>query len=326
MIASTDLLQEFSEQGFVVVRGVLDETLDLAPVRAEYETVLDELIRAWRAESPQSAWSGMADGLPFGPRLIQFVAESRFSYGQHFDISLPQKGITDTTPIHCGPAVFNLLRSPRLLDWVEKFVGPEIYSNPVQHTRLKLPVDKLPPEAFNGLTGDIAWHQDQAVIVPEGDQTDILTVWFPMNATTVRNGCLSVAPRSHLPPMRLHCSNFKHTSKNQVCIPDALVDPNQIPLPMNPGDVLFMHRRTLHRGLTNRSDEIRWSFDLRYQRIGDPTGRPWFPGFVVRSQRDPASELRSHEAWRQLWHEARQRLAGHDVSFNRWDNADPLCA
>jgi hypothetical protein len=65
------------------------------------------------------------------------------------------------------------------------------------------------------------------------------------------------------------------------------------------------------------SDDIRWSFDLRYQPIGQPTGRPAFPGFVARSRRYPESELRDWREWRQLWLDARARLAeGEDPTFN----------
>tara|TARA_B100000809_G_scaffold230610_1_gene245174 strand:+ start:453 stop:767 length:315 start_codon:yes stop_codon:yes gene_type:complete len=55
--------------------------------------------------------------------------------------------------MHHGPALFDLLRSPRLLDFVEQFIGPEIYCNPVQHTRIKLPEAELPKEARTGLSG-----------------------------------------------------------------------------------------------------------------------------------------------------------------------------
>lgn len=42
---------------------------------------------------------------------------------------------------------------------------------------------------------------------------------------------------------------------------------------MKRGDVLFMHRRTCHSSLPNVSEQVRISFDLRY----NPTGRPLFP-------------------------------------------------
>lgn len=96
----------------------------------------------------------------------------------HFDISLPDKGVTEQTPIHLGPGAFGLLTNCRLLDAVEQIVGPEIYSNPIQHARIKPPEREAPEELRKGsLMGQTDWHQDRGVHLPEADQTDILTVW-----------------------------------------------------------------------------------------------------------------------------------------------------
>ncbi len=60
---------------------------------------------------------------------------------------------------------------------------------------------------------------------------------------------------------------------------------------MQAGDVLFLNKMMLHSSLSNVSDRIRISFDLRYNPIGQPSGRPAFPGFVARSRRAPEAEL-----------------------------------
>ena len=39
---------------------------------------------------------------------------------------------TGSYVMHSGPAVFDLLRHPAILDVVESVIGPEIASNPVQ--------------------------------------------------------------------------------------------------------------------------------------------------------------------------------------------------
>ena len=70
---------------------------------------------------------------------------------------------------------------------------------------------------------------------------------------------------------------------------------------MKRGSALFMHRRTMHSSLRNLSDGVRWSFDLRYQPIGQPTGRPWFPAFVARSRRDPSRRCATGARWADLW-------------------------
>ncbi|MGH2346128.1 MAG: hypothetical protein ACRDG4_12945, partial [Chloroflexota bacterium] len=120
----------------MVVEGVLDPALDIGPILDEYEGVLNSvaelfLDRGWIADLYRE--------LPFRERLIRICRESGKSLSQYFDFSLPQTGVRVDTPLHVGPGVFNLLTSPRLLDVVESVVGPEIYSNPVQHIRMKLP-------------------------------------------------------------------------------------------------------------------------------------------------------------------------------------------
>ena len=37
--------------------------------------------------------------------------------------------------------------------------------------------------------------------------------------------------------------------------------------------MLFFHKLIIHGSLSNESDEVRWSFDLRYYPIGHSTGR-----------------------------------------------------
>ena len=96
---------------------------------------------------------------------------------------------------------------------------------------------------------------------------------------------------------------------------------------MRAGDVLFMHRRTVHSPLPNVSEEIRWSMDLRYQPDGQPRGRSAFPGFAARSRALPESELHDADAWLESWRETRDRLAAAaDPAFNRWSSNDPACA
>ena len=97
---------------------------------------------------------------------------------------------------------------------------------------------------------------------------------------------------------------------------------------MKAGDALFFHKKMMHSSLPNTTDGIRWSFDLRYNVTGQPTGRAWLPGFVARSRSNPDSELRDPVKWAQLWLDARARLAsGEGIRpSSRWDNSHPLCA
>ena len=314
------VLEQIEQQGYAVLEGVLDLEEDLGPYVDEYATLLDGLARQWHRDGKLSS---AFEELPFGKRLIEVARETEAGYFQHFDISLPQSEIRDDTPMHYGPATFNLLRSPRLLDAVETVVGPEIYSNPVQHTRIKPPERFIPERKRNNAgVGRTEWHQDLGVVTDEADESSILTVWVPVTEATEENGCLAVVPGSHKGGLARHCAT--PATKG---IPEDEVGPRQVPLPMKPGDVLFMNKLTMHSSLSNNSDGIRWSLDLRYNPIGEPTGRPWFPGFVARSRANPEMELRDPAIWAQKWREARSKLAvGETPNFKRWDPNDPTCA
>jgi phytanoyl-CoA hydroxylase len=313
--------QQLTDEGYLVVDGVLDPARDLEPVLAELAEVLDRVAARLVADG---ALASTYRELPFAERLIRVHAEGGRTLAQHFDISLPQSGVRGDTPIHVGPAVFRLLTNPRLLDLVEAVIGPEIYSNPVQHIRAKLPRHAVPPGPHNGLVSRVNWHQDNGVILPEADQATILTVWLPLTPATVETGGLQVIPGSHRAGLEAHCPTAQG-----VAIPDRLLATQRArPLPMAPGSVLLMTQRTVHASLDNTTeDRIRLSCDLRYQPIGQPTGRPAFPGFVARSRIRPDTVLRDPAAWARSWLDARARLAGQaDPLYNRWRADAPACA
>jgi phytanoyl-CoA hydroxylase len=314
-------LQHFEEEGYLLLRGMLDVDRVIQPIIDEYHGVLDTLARALCATGQIE--STYAD-LPFGQRLTQIIIDSGQIHAQYFDFSLPQTGVAPDTPFWAGPAVFNCLTDPDLLDAAESIVGPEIWSNPVQHVRLK-PPERLVPKDHNGqaLVSATSWHQDNGVVLPEADQSQVLTVWFPLNAATIENGCLQIMPKSHRAGLHTHCPDSLG-----LRIPDQLMDMDTaLPLPMQPGDVLFLTQHTIHGSLSNESDDMRWSFDLRYNPIGQSTGRDLFPGFVARSKTDPASVLRDPLAWEKLWRDTRDRLAQEEhTPFNRWSADAEVCA
>jgi phytanoyl-CoA hydroxylase len=318
---SAEQVAQFRREGYLVVPGLFDPPADLDPLIHEYEGVLDNLAHELFAQGQIT--STYAD-LEFGPRLIAIYKESGKVQQQYFDCTLHGAKVTADTPFWVGPQVFNMIRNPKLLDAVQSIIGPEIYSNPVQHVRLK-PPEQLTPRDSEGRIqlAQTPPHQDNGVVTPDADETDILTVWFPLWDATVENGCLVVWPGSHRRGLLDHCFNF-----NGLRIPDKLLQGDPVPLPMRRGDVLFLTKLTMHASLSNLSDNIRWSYDLRYNPTGQPTGRGVFPGFVARSLAHPETELRDPAEWQRLWFETRRELARTqpETAFNRWSADSPVCA
>ncbi len=60
----------------------------------------------------------------------------------------------------------------------------------------------------------------------------------------------------------------------------------------------------------NEANSIRWSFDLRYHHVYQPTGRPHFPAFLMRSRLLPEAANTKYETWCQRWEFALENAKG----------------
>lgn len=317
--------ERFDREGYLVIEDIFDPEIDLDPVVDEYAKLLDDVAGAWYAQG--SIDSAYAD-LPFAERFGHVLNDIGPDGYRAFDITLSSP-ITEDAPIHTGPAVFALITHSRLLDVVEQLVGSEILSNPIQHVRIKPPELTLNNkfQQRNTMVAATEWHQDQGVATIDVDATEMLTVWFPVFDTTTENGCLCVVPGSHKRGLLLHCPS-KPGQVFDLRIPEVIRGSNGLPLEMKRGSALFMHRLTMHSSLRNMSAGARWSFDLRYQPVGQPTGRDWLPAFVVRSRAEPAREIRDWRRWADLWTDARRSIAANPSVQRprRWTGSEAECA
>lgn len=309
-----DQIDQFHSDGVIVVPDVLPTPV-LNAVKQEYAQLLDALYDGWHARGLVPA----ADGMDFWQKL-RVSYDAGCDWFQPMDISLPGDKIAPDTPFHFGPAVFDMITAPRLLDMVESLIGPEITSNPIQHVRLKPPAPTLRDTETRAHVMATDWHQDRAVAHEEGDDTQMVTVWLAISDATIGNGCLQAIPGK--PQMYPHCP------KKQTAIADGFLDLDKAqPLPVKAGGAVIFHPLTPHASLDNRSDRFRWSFDIRYNVTGQPTGRAHFPDFIARSRKAPERELRDWRVWKTMWEEARARLAPKPhVPIHRWTSDSPACA
>jgi len=312
-----DIRTEIKDKGYAIVENLLDADMIQALVD-DYHQLLDTL-------APQLYDDGRISSdyshLPFEQRLTAILNESKENLYRHFDIALPNEGVTLETPFHLSPVIFDMLRNLTLLDYVESVIGSEIMASPIQHVRIK-PPQNLVTEHPNTLVQNTAWHQDQGVVRPEADESDILTVWIAITDATIENGCLQVIPYSHLDGITQHCTY------DTLTIPTALLGGEPKPLPVKSGTAIFMNSLTKHASLPNISDTIRWSFDLRYQLIDKPTGREELPELIVRSRQQPERVETDFDAWYNRWLSARASIASmtERPKKHRWDGDAEVCA
>ncbi len=295
----------FLEEGYLILEDVLDHK-DLEPVIHEITSEIDH--RATRMKKSGELSDTYATK-PFEKRLADISRESA------------KIAISIWNGILHGPAIFNLITHPKLLDLAAYFCGEEVIASSVYRLRPKIP---------NFGYGEVPAHQDSGYFEPYCDDSLIITMWIPLVDTDIHNGCLYVLPRSHQGPVVAHTM---HETGKYLAI-DQKVQPKTEPVfcPVPKGGALLLTNKTIHGSLKNSSDHVRWSMDLRYQSASLPTNAnitrlnhevsedseagvpsacyPPDADFLVRSKKRPDEVIRTPEEFKLL----RERYSGKELT------------
>lgn len=348
MQLTTAQLKAFDNDGFLVVPSVIDDAT-LTAIRAGFARRVAGLLSRYARLGVGSGASG-----EFDADIQQLLSVAPQAY-QHLDISLPMvHDLSACVPewervfgeqwqeqagLCASEEVFNLIAHPNIVGIARQLVGGEVVASPVQHTRIKPPQHLIAAEAqIDANTARTLWHQDEAVVTEEARGVDILTVWVAITDATIKNGCMEAVVGSHRQPdsaaqpdfgLTSHCPG-KGNLVGEIYIDDSQIDKTHTaPLVANAGDVVLLHKRTIHGAGANESDGVRWSFDLRYQPASAPSGRDFFPSCVVHSS--AGKPLTTAKAYRQNWLQTRdeiihgQRTAIFNTRWNKYATS-PLCA
>lgn len=283
-------LAHFNEHGYVIVRGVLTNE-DFAPLERDYGELVDR--KAQELFDRGFVSSTHADQ-PFSRRLAALAAEVS---DEVFEQDLAPWGLQLDTMHARVRGCFDFFFSPRLHAVVESLVGPEITLNPIQHLRPFLPA-RGGRQKMVGAASLAPWHQDQGVTREEADASEILTCWIPLVDARLETGCMKIISDAMGVGLLEH---VKDPDYGTTIRPDLLPEGPRIDAAMNRGDLLFMNRYTPHCSQVNTSDLVRWSIDLRFQKTGTPTGRHFWPEFVIQSRINPESVQNDYEEWCSRW-------------------------
>ena len=156
----------------------------------------------------------------------------------------------------------------------------------------------------------------------EADDTTMVTVWMAVSDATKGNGCLQVIPRTTSTGLLPHCA------KTQTAIADDFLDESRaVPLPVQSGAIVVFHPLMPHASLNNMKEKFRWSFDVRYNRTGQPIGHGHFPEFIARNHHAPDTVLSDWRDWKDMWEKTRAQLSAQShIPIVRWTSASPSCA
>jgi ectoine hydroxylase-related dioxygenase (phytanoyl-CoA dioxygenase family) len=265
-----DEVRAFHDQGFLLVRGALAPA-DLAPVIAEFDDFIDGVARRLHEEGRIA--EAFAD-LGFERRLARICEHSDVVFRMLFNRS------------YLRPALFELLRSEKILDLAESIVGPEVMCHSGYRIRPKIP-EGAPLVDRVRAAGVMPWHQDAAYLSAECDAGLYVTLWTPLTEATPENGCLEVIPGAHRGGVLCH-RNVRGAPFLEIP-PEALPSTAPVAISARPGDVLLIGNLTPHRSGPNRTERVRWSMDLRYHDPDLPQGYAGEVGFLARSHLRPGA-------------------------------------
>ena len=269
-------LKQYDADGFLIVHNVF-KPQELAPLQAEIDGLVDDL----------------ANRLKRAGKITNLHADRGFYYRlTALEKDFPGAAVL----LHIGgilrPQLAALWGSPNLLEMIEQILGPEIAGHPVWNLRTKAPSHVL---------STVPWHQDTAYLAAGAEHTFQPTAWIPLIDADSENGTIQVLKGGHKSgKVFRHQLENKKASKASwyLYIDDEDLPPGEVVtcnMPM--GSILLLNQLVPHRSTENRSDRIRWSVDLRWQRPGEPHGMEGVKDpILMRTAKDPSYKI-DWEAW-----------------------------
>nr|MBV6630672.1 phytanoyl-CoA dioxygenase family protein [Oceanococcus sp. HetDA_MAG_MS8] len=232
-------VEQFSENGFLVVPGVLDQR------RVEL------LIKAWEALSEEAIrHKGQTDTRKY-PVIKNILT---WEDGNLADVN-GKASLHIEHAFRYHRAFLDVVHDPRIVATAKAVLGPDV----------RLLDDQLyhKPARTGGVT---YWHRDSDFFLG----VPVFTVWMPLDDVDAQNGCLTVVPGSHQPgyssPGIVRKSNGTTRVDNQLN-QFYEVDPKVAeckPVAMQRGDALLIHRDLLHCSFENTSVRQRRSYLVEY--------------------------------------------------------------
>ena len=134
------LQKKLYENGYSIVKNILDYRRDLKPVLNDMEFVMDCLIQKYAKKTKVKK----VLNLNFKRKYSYISKLNIYDLDQYFNTRLPRDHVKRDSDYFATQSLWNLITNKRILDVVEKILGKEIMSNPVQNTRIKQPENKLP--------------------------------------------------------------------------------------------------------------------------------------------------------------------------------------
>jgi ectoine hydroxylase-related dioxygenase (phytanoyl-CoA dioxygenase family) len=155
------------------------------------------------------------------------------------------------------PAILSLASHPRIKQVLKDLKGETAFGL-LEKVILRIDLPNTKEEVAH-------WHQDYYYV--KGN-TDIVTLWMPLQDVNQENGCLLVQPGSHKLGAVAHS---RQIGKRFVPTDDVVETFDPVEVEMQLGDILLFHALLFHSGQLNQTNRTRYSFQFRYTSLNKPT-------------------------------------------------------
>jgi phytanoyl-CoA hydroxylase len=157
------------------------------------------------------------------------------------------------------PIFTRFILSLPLADRLKQLLGPKVVMPLAHHNCV---MTKQP--RFSSETG---WHQD--IRYWSFERPELVSIWLALGKETPENGCLYVIPGTHKLQFSRERLDDALFLRPDLAENQALIE-QKVPVPLEPGDVLFFHCRTFHAAGRNQTDQTKYSVVFTFRPADNP--------------------------------------------------------
>jgi len=222
---SDEQLEQFSRDGYVVVRGMAEE--------ATWSRILQVTL----------------EGLGREVAPIEYEAELNYPGAPSSFSDTGGRTARRLKAAHSRDIIFTeWLSSPPVVNRLTQLFGSPVVMPLAHHNCL---MTKQPR-----FSSDTGWHQD--IRYWSFERPELVSMWLALGVEYRRNGCLRVIPGTHTAKYRPEQFDEEQFLRPDVPENAELIE-RAIDVELEPGDVLFFHARLFHAATRNFTEEPKFS-------------------------------------------------------------------
>ena len=237
------IINDYSKNGYAILKNIVPYT--------RIDALLENIYKLYRKYSTDSELDEAEDPWKseiFHKKLIEFRKKEPKLFGAIYDSLKTSLTLTQ------------LVSDDKIVDNVAKFlnVKPSDISISEPMCRLDVPNDKR---------NALEWHQERSFFPQNRDGSHSLVCWIPLTNVTEEMGTIHISPESHKGGLIIPERNEKKngSSTRQISVPEEHIKKYEdLTVPVDVGDVVFLNMLLFHRSGVNISDKIRFAVQARF--------------------------------------------------------------